>query len=306
MRSSHIEKRMPREIAEAYECCLQRYPTIQISYEDFQARIEEILPKGPSRSEAQSRIKTWVLIHYEDLFLAMGCSRQDKVSWEYFADEYIPLLRKFATQACSDSGEGEDLAQEIIVKMLKEGNRMSGYSGRGSLAGWLRATVAHAAVDRFRRASRLVSLEDSLHNGAPADWMGTGEADNEESLDSRWGPIVSNALSESISMLAARDRLVLGLYYLRGISLLAIGRQFKIHEATVSRWIERLRRNIRKRLEIDLRKKHGLRADDIRSLWKHISMSAVADPIEETMPPAPRVKDISSVVPASKKTARYK
>jgi RNA polymerase sigma-70 factor, ECF subfamily len=307
MWDSYTEKRMGREIAEAYERCLKRYPTIQISYKDFKARIEEILSKGSSPSEVQSRIKALALIHYEDLFLAMGCSRQDRVAWEHLADEYIPLLRKFSTQACGDSGEAEDLAQEIIVKMLKEGNRMSGYNGRGSLAGWLRATVAHAAVDRFRRARRLVSLEDSLQSGAFADWMDSGEADSEEALDSRWGPIISNAVSESISRLSARDRLVLGLYYLRGISLLAIGRQFRIHEATVSRWIERLRRDIRKQLEIDLRKKHGLRADDIRSLWKHISLSAVADPIAGTMPAvSDRVKNIGSTVPVSKKTARYK
>jgi RNA polymerase sigma-70 factor len=304
MRGSHTEKRMAQEIAEAYERCLKRYPTIQISYKDYQSRIEEIRSKGLSLSEAQSRIRALALIHYEDLFLAMGCSRQDKVSWEHFADEYIPLLRKFSMQACSDSGEGEDLAQEIIVKMLKEGNRMAGYNGRGSLAGWLRVTVAHAAVDRFRRANRLVSLDDSSHNGAPADWMVTGESDREEALDSRWGPIISNTVSEIISRLAARDRLVLGLYYLRGISLLAIGRQFRIHEATVSRWIERLRRDIRKQLEIDLRKKHGLRADEVRSLWKHISIFAVADPIAETMPPAPGAKNIGSAAPVSKKDCK--
>jgi RNA polymerase sigma-70 factor, ECF subfamily len=307
MRGSHTEKRMAQEIAEAYERCLKRYPTIQISYKDFQARIEEILSKEHSLSKAKSWITALAFIHYEDLFLAMGCSRQDRVSWEHFADEYSPLLRKFSTQVCGDSGEGEDLAQEITVKMLTEGNRMAGYNGRGSLAGWLRAAVAHAAVDRFRRARRLVSLEDSSNSGALADWMDTGEADSEEALDSRWGPIISNAVSESISRLAARDRLVLGLYYLRGISLLAIGRQFRIHEATVSRWIERLRRDIRKQLEKDLRKKHGLRTNDIRSLWKHISISAVADPIAGTMPAAPdRVKNISPAVPVSKKTARWK
>jgi RNA polymerase sigma-70 factor, ECF subfamily len=305
MPGSHAGKRMAQEIAEAYERCLQRYPTIQISYKDFQGRIEEILSKGLSLSKAQSRIKALTLIHYEDLFLAMGCSRQDRVAWEHFAEEYIPLLQKFSTQACGDSGEGEDLAQEITVKMLKEGNRLAGYNGRGSLAGWLRAAVAHAAVDRFRRARRLVSLDDSSHSGALANWVDSGDQDSEETLDSRWGPIISNAVSESISRLAARDRLVLGLYYLRGISLLAIGRQFRIHEATVSRWLERLRRDIRKQLEIDLRKKHGLCADDIRSLWKHITISAVADPIAETINPASdRVKNISPAVPASKKTAR--
>jgi RNA polymerase sigma-70 factor, ECF subfamily len=305
MPGSHAEKRMAREIAEAYERCLQRYPTIQVSYKDFQARIEEILSSGPSPSESRSRIKGLGLIHCEDLFLAMGCSRQDRVAWEHFADEYIPLLRDFSTRSCGDSSEGEDLAQEITVKMLKEGNRLAGYNGRGSLGGWLRAAVAHAAVDRFRRARRLVSLDDSSHSELPAESIDSAEDDRQEALDSRWGPIISNAVSEIISRLPARDRLVLGLYYLRGISLIAIGRQFMMHEATVSRWLKRLRLYIRKQLEMDLRKKHGLRADDISSLWKFISISAVADPIAAAVPPAAdTAKNGNLATPAAKKDAR--
>jgi RNA polymerase sigma-70 factor len=302
MPGSHMEKRMAQEIAEAYERCQRRYPTIQISHSDFHARIDEILLQ-----DARSQKKAFSLLHHEDLFLAMACSRQDRIAWEYFADEYLPLLRKFSTQACGDPGEGEDLAQEITVKMLKEGNRLSGYNGRGSLAGWLRSAVAHAAIDRFRRARRLVSLEDISQNRDLADLINPGEGEGEEFLDSRWAPVVSNAVSESLSRLAARDRLVLILYYLRGVPLLAIGRQFRIHEATVSRWLDRLRRNIRKQVESDLQKKHGLRAGEIRSLWKNLSIAGVADSIAETLSPAPAgMKKGSPVAPASEKSARRK
>jgi RNA polymerase sigma-70 factor len=305
MSGSQMEKWIAQEVEKAYKRCLSRYPTIQISYREFHARIKEILSSKVSLSDAQSRIKALELIHHEDVFLAMGCSRQDKIAWEYFADEYLPLLRRFSTQACSDSGEGEDLAQEIIFKMLKEGNRLAGYNGRGSLAGWLRTAVAHAAIDRFRRARRLVSLEDVSQRDALTDRVPPDE--NKAFLDSRWEPVVSNAVNESMSRLAARDRLVLGLYYLRGVSLLAIGRQFRIHEATVSRWLDKLRRNIRKQVEIDLRKKHGLRTSEIHSLWQTISIPAVADTIAETLSPAPsRGRSIGAGIPASKKSARRK
>jgi RNA polymerase sigma-70 factor, ECF subfamily len=297
---------MAQEVVEAFERCLRRYPAVQISFEDFQARIDEILSSEKSLSDARSRAQAFALIHHEDLFLAMGCSHQDRVAWEHFADEYAPLLRKFSTQVCGNNGDGEDLAQEITAKMLKESNRLAGYNGRGSLGGWLRAAVAHAAVDRFRRARRQVSLEDLPHNETPAALMDPAD-EHEETLDARWGPVISNAASESISNLPARDRLVLGLYYLRGVSLLVLGRQFGMHEATVSRWLDGLRRDIRKRVEVELRKKHGLRAGEIRSLWKHISVSAVADPIAGTISPDPatdRAGNGNLVVPAPKKSAR--
>jgi RNA polymerase sigma-70 factor len=302
-----MEKRIVQGITKAYERCLLRYPTIQISYKDFQARIDEILSNSLSLSDMPSRLKALDLLHHEDLFLAMACSRQDRVAWEYFADEYLPLLRRFSAQACSDSNEGEDLAQDITVKMLNEGNRLAGYNGRGSLAGWLRIAVAHSAIDRFRRTRRQVSLEDIAQSGDLTDSANPGEREGEEFLDSRWEPVVSNAVSESLSRLATRDRLALGLYYLRGVSLLAIGRQFRIHEATVSRWLDRLRRNIRKQVESDLGKKHGLRAGEISSLWKNMRISSVADAITKTLSPEPnRVKKESPIVPVSKKSARRK
>jgi RNA polymerase sigma-70 factor len=306
---SHMEKRMTQEVVEAFERCLRRYPGVQISYEEFQARIDEILSRELSLSDERSRRRAFALIPHEDLFLAMACSRQDRVAWEYFADDYMPLLRKFSAQACSNSGEGEDLAQEITAKMLKESNRLARYNGRGSLAGWLRVAVSHAAVDRFRRTRKQVSLEDLPQNSTPIDLIDPGKRDEDETLDARWGPVISNAASESISKLAARDRLVLGLYYLRGVSLKAIGRQFGMHEATVSRRLDKLRRNIRKKVEIELRKKHWMSAGEIRSLWKHISISSVADPIAGTISPAlvtNRVENNNRAVPAQKKSAKRK
>jgi RNA polymerase sigma-70 factor, ECF subfamily len=306
---SPMEKRMAKEVVEAFERCLRRYPAVQISYEEFQARIDEILSHELSLSDEQSRRKALALIHHEDLFLAMACSRQDRVAWEYFADDYMQLLRKFSTQACSNSAEGEDLAQEITAKMLKESNRLARYNGRGSLAGWLRAAVSHAAVDRFRRTRKQVSLEDLPQNSTPPDLIDPGNKDEDEALDARWGPVISNVASESISKLAARDRLVLGLYYLRGVSLKAIGRQFGMHEATVSRRLDRLRRDIRKQVEVKLRKKHWMSAGEIRSLWKHISISSVADPIVGTISPAPVTNSVETknrAVPAQKKSARRK
>jgi RNA polymerase sigma-70 factor len=270
---------MAKEVLEAFERCQRRYSTVQLSFEVFQARVEEILSQEIHPPEDGVRQEAFAQIRHEDLFLAIACSRDDRVAWEHFADNYMPLLRRFAAQACGDSSEGEDLAQDVATKMLKEKNRLAGYNGRGSLAGWLRVVVSHAAVDRLRRRRKQVSLEELQENGMEAVHVDPGKRDEEEALDSRWAPIISKVANEIISSLSARDRLILGLYYLRGVPLRVIGRQFGIHEATASRWLERLRREIRKQVEGELRKKHGLRASEIQSLWRWISIPSVADPI---------------------------
>jgi RNA polymerase sigma-70 factor, ECF subfamily len=296
---------MEQEVRETFERCLQRYPTVQLSFEDFRIRIDAILSHEMSLPDEKSRMEAFARIHHEDLFLAIACSRQDRIAWEYFADDYRSLLKQFSVQACGNSSDGEDLAQEIITKMLKEKNRLAGYNGRGSLAGWLRAAVSHAAVDRFRRMRRQVSLDDPTNNASLEDLADPEIPDEEENLDARWGPIVSNIVNNKIAELSARDRLLLGLYYLRGISLKIIGKQFGIHEATASRWLDGLRRDIRKQVESELRKKHGLRTGEIQSLWKQVSIPSVAGPIAEAISPATDgTENGDATVSMQKKAAR--
>ncbi len=267
------------DVLEAFERCQRRYPTVQLPFEAFQARIDAILSRDANQQSESAREEIFAQIHHEDLFLATACASDDRVAWECFADDYLPMLRKFASQACGGSGKGEDLAQEIAARLLGEKHRLAGYNGRGSLAGWLRVAVSHAAIDRFRRMRKQVSLEDLQEWDTQTAHNNPTSRDGEESLDSRWGPVISRVANEIMSRLSARDRLLLGLYYLRDVPLKAIGRHFGIHEATASRWLEKLRRNIRKQVESELRKKHGLRVSEIQSLWRWISIPSVVNPI---------------------------
>ncbi|MBP1623937.1 MAG: sigma-24, subfamily [Acidobacteria bacterium] len=271
-------------IEESFKRCLQRYPAVQLSVENFQARVDEILlesqPAGDSaRAEALSRI------HVEDLFLATACAGGDRVAWEHFADEYLPLLRRFAAQACANSSEIEDLAQEIAARLITDKKRLGGYNGRGSLSGWLRVAVSHAAVDRFRRMKRQTSLEALEEKGNPVAFSDPNHESGDDAPDSRWGPIITGVVDDCLRSLPPRDRLLLSLYYMHGVPLRDIGRQFGIHEATASRWLDRLRRDLRKQVERDLRKKHGLRSSELNSLWKWVSASPLAETLAETKDP---------------------
>ncbi len=270
---------MEREILEAFERCQRRFPTVQLLLEAFQARVDAILSSELQLEREEERIAAFARIHHEDLFLAIACAQDDRVAWEHFADDYVPLLQHFAAQACGNPSEAEDLAQEITTKLLKEKKRMAGYNGRGSLAGWLRVAVSHAAIDRFRRMNRYTSLESLQESGTEVAFTNPETADQDEALDSRWGRVISKIAEERLRKLTARDRLLLCLYYLRGVTLQDIGRQFGIHEATASRRLDRLRRDIRKDIEKELRKKHRLRSSEIQSLWKLVSPRLLAESI---------------------------
>jgi RNA polymerase sigma-70 factor, ECF subfamily len=270
---------MTQAILKTFERCQRRFPAVRLSIEAFQSRVDEILSLKMLPAGSAERAEAFAKIHHEDLYLAIACAHNDRVAWEHFADDCLPLLRKFAAQACSSAVEGEDLAQEIIAKLLNDKKRLAGYNGRGSLANWLRVAVAHAAVDRFRRAKKQTSLEELQENGNPAVLADPVRHDDEEALDSRWGPIISAIANECLGKLPARNRLLLCLYYLQSVPLKNIGRRFGISEATAYRWLDRMRREIKKRVERELRKKHGLRSSEMESLWKWISASSFAQSV---------------------------
>jgi DNA-directed RNA polymerase specialized sigma24 family protein len=237
----------------AYERSQRRYPTIGLSFASFRARIEEILAAGHREHGGGSGsggkdhdsvscpgcLAQSQQLHHEDLFLALACVEGDRIAWECFAEEYLALLRRYALCACRSCDAGEDLAHEIVTSLLGDSmgavgstenpsppggsreapqhpaaqGKLRSFNGRGSLAGWLRAAVSHAAIDRFRRGRKQVSLDELLEQGSfagPADNHGAGGA---ESLDAHWGPVLARALDVEIARLDARDRLLISLYY---------------------------------------------------------------------------------------------
>ncbi len=297
---------------EVFERCRRRYPAVDLPFEAFSGRVEEVLSVGHHAHTAGSVrekniadpphcagcLTSFRQLHLEDLFLAVACALGNRIAWEHFADEYLALLRRFAAYACKGREASEDLAQEIVTVMLGDcgaaadpganrgerngsgsavgssdcAGKLGSYTGRGSLAGWLRAAVSHAAIDRFRRDQRQVSLDELLERRG-SDGLGGADPANsiETRSDSRWASVLVRVLRSEMARLRARDRLLLGLYHLNGVSLKAIGLRFGVHEATASRWLERLRSRLRKGVEHVLRKDYRVSKQEMRSLWQLVA-----------------------------------
>src|SRR5207248_8803225 len=78
---------------------------------------------------------------------------------------------------------------------------------------------------------------------------------------------VGGALAEALAELQAEDRLLVQLYYFDGLRLREAGALLGFHEATASRRLTRIHKNIRERVESILIKKHNwTKAEASRSL----------------------------------------
>jgi IS30 family transposase len=104
-------------------------------------------------------------------------------------------------------------------------------------------------------------------------------------------PLVQAALVAAVAALVARDRLRLACYYAQGLTLAEIGRLMGEHEATASRQLARIRRELRDLVARDLRERQGLAAAEIAQAQRYAMDDAGALDLERLLAPeGPRKK----------------
>jgi DNA-directed RNA polymerase specialized sigma24 family protein len=101
---------------------------------------------------------------------------------------------------------------------------------------------------------------------------------------SRYQPVVRAALSTALASLAPRDRLRLSLYYAQELKLAAVGRLLGESEATVSRKLERTRRDLRAAIERHLRETDGLSDAQVAACFDYARTDPAFD-LAQALPP---------------------
>lgn len=85
----------------------------------------------------------------EDAALLAGIQSGDQDAMARFFARYSPMVYSVALRVLRDSGEAEDVVQEIFVQVWK--NPGAFITGRGSLGGWLVVVGRNRAIDVLRR-----------------------------------------------------------------------------------------------------------------------------------------------------------
>jgi RNA polymerase sigma-70 factor, ECF subfamily len=277
--SSAAEK-YAKSIDEAIKRLLARASNARgISDEDLRPRVGAALEKYLFKADAAAEHKDVVAfideIHSDDLCLIVACENGDEKAWEDLIANFDSVVKSAARKISSNNEDAEDLASSIWAELYglrtgADGNKKSKlayYSGRGSLAGWLRAVVSQLAVDQFRKQSKYVQVEETreFENLAEESSNHTGndrvvhhgQSPEELFSDGQTAEDVSAALRIAVDSLAHEDKLILKLYYFDDLKLKDIATTFGYHEATASRKLVRIQTEVRKCVEKELRKHHG-------------------------------------------------
>ena len=202
----------------------------------------------------------------DDLCLIVACEQGNQSAWAELINRFSGTVRSAARSASSNEEAAEDLSQSIWAELhglrVREDGKPAGklgyYSGRGSLAGWLRAVVAQLAVDHHRKESRLVQPEEDsdldrlARDGKEGglSFATDGAVDPEQAVSNKLAATeMEKALMRSIKELSNEDRLLVKLYYFDGLRLREAGAVLGVHEATASRRLTRIHSELRSKVE---------------------------------------------------------
>jgi RNA polymerase sigma-70 factor (ECF subfamily) len=229
-------------VAEAESCglSLEEFSMVLASVGE---RVNHGLPPGVVPGSAQ-KAAFYRALHLSELALAHSCALGHEAAWEVFLGRFRASLVLAAVSITGSATLGQDLADSLYAELYglreKDGERRSplaSYSGRGSLLGWLRATLVQRSRDHHRRTYRETPL-DSVESpaAAPATPIPPELAR------------LTAAVARTLGGLAAEDCFLLSAYYLDRQTLFQIAQTLAVHEATISRRLKRLAVSLRKQL----------------------------------------------------------
>lgn len=266
--------RIPESLAAATERCWRRAGAPaewNLGRAQFQAALERSTAhrfSGASAEPAAKAIESYIeALHAADLALACACAAGEAAAWEHFIATFRPELYRAARAIVGPAG-GEAGARELADSLYgnlyglraADGKRKSlfdYYHGRSKLGTWLHAILAQRHIDEIRRTRKLDSLDDPVAEGEERrEPVARNTVPDTERA--RYLIILQAALATVLGVLAPLDRLRLAYYYADELTLAEIGKLTGEHESTVSRQLDRTRRDVRRSVETTLREEKKL------------------------------------------------
>jgi len=206
-------------------------------------------------------------LHLQDLALACACAEGRPNAWDHFVAAFRGYMRSAASailRCPPDSPAACELADSLLADLygLADGQGSARslfryFHGRSSLKTWLRAVLAQRHIDSIRAGRRFKELgEDDAHDPRQKLQSGPQFHPGDPHRD-RYLALFGRAFNEALAKLEPRERERLRLYYAEQRTLAEIGRALGEHESSVSRHLDRVRRDLRSAVETILHRGFG-------------------------------------------------
>ena len=168
-----------------------------------------------------------------ELYLALACARGDAAAIAAFDREYLSIVPIALAGMKLPTATVEDVRATVRDKLLladgERPPRVVDYAGRGRLKGLVQVTATRSAIDWIRHEQREVEL--------PAKEL-VGPGNVELSLiKAQYREAFSAGFARAVAAASRRDRNLLRLHFLGGVTLEQLAQMYGVHRATVVRWL---------------------------------------------------------------------
>ena len=221
---------------EAFRAAQRRWPGVQLAPPAYAAHMGSIAPDEGDLVEALKRV------HSDDLFLACACAAGDQAALRAFEAEIMPRAAVAIARVDPSSQFIDDICGDLRVRLLVANDRppeILRYLGRGPLAHWVQVVAMRLGKSNKRRKPKEIAMD-------LPQVMDTLLADDPEiaPFARQLREPFAEVFAEALQDLTHRERNILRLYLVDGVSAEAIGKMYRVHRATVARWITRARETV--------------------------------------------------------------
>jgi RNA polymerase sigma-70 factor, ECF subfamily len=181
--------------------------------------------------------------HVAEVALAFACGRGVRGALDAFEATYMAALdRGLASMRLSEamlSDTKQAVREKLLVRQADGALRLEEYAGQGRLHSLVHVVATRAAIGALRRTRREVPERDVGDDLFGAEGS---ESDPETRLlRERYRADLRASLEEAAGHLTKRERNLLRLHLLGGVTLEALASMYGAHRATVVRWLARAR-----------------------------------------------------------------
>ena len=164
-----------------------------------------------------------------ELYLAIACARGDEAAIRTFERDYLSAVPAALASTKLPAATVEDIRAAVRDKLLLDGKIVE-YAGLGRLRGLVQVTASRLAIDRIRHDSK----EQALPEGDRLAAVGDVEM---SLIKAQYREAFAAGFTEAVAQLPRRDRNLLRLHLLGGVTLEQLAQMYGVHRATVVRWL---------------------------------------------------------------------
>lgn len=206
-------------------------------------------------------------LHTDDLFLACACAQGISGALAAFDARFLSQVPSLLAKERLPPAALDEVCQQLRVRYLvahpEAPPRISAYSGRGRLIGWVRVAALHLALNLFRKREDQVARQEGID---PALLLASQEDAELDYLRRRYQPEFKAAFQEAIAALPKKDRDLLRLHVVDGLSIDRIAPLFATSRATAARWLAAARQTVLDQTHHYLQQRLQIPAAEVASL----------------------------------------